>query len=354
MTLPRGYKPPKEKEISDNKDFVDNSNDITNKKENSLTNEILQSTTIDDTINEVIETGKEVVANIEDTAKEVIKKGKDVIVGDSSIMDKSLRYENQYDISQLTQKKMNNNKNYNYSDNSNLGINTDKSSSVSTKEELTATTTTTPISTTQQEGETKIMLDNKEKKQYKDQGSSFTTITTVPLEEVKEKTNKFLDNQTQQIKNTTSNISETTSNINDSINQNQDAHRANLDKNIDTANRYQQETTNTSQSIFNNYIELQKNIANTFQSAFSRFLDNTSKSYWNYFQYPQGNTDTYKNTNQTIADNTTNYTQRVNDFALIYAENFNKSIEIAQKYYNESVQNYFDFVNKITRSYSNQ
>jgi len=215
----------------------------------------------------------------------VVKKGKDVIVGDSSIMDKSLKYENQSIRSQLTQEKnMNNNKNYNYSDNSNLGINTDKSSSsVSTKEELTAATTPT----LKQEGETKITLDKKEKEQHKDQVSSITT-NTVPLEEVKEKTNKFLDNQTQQIKNKTSTISETTNKINDNINQNQDTHKIYLEKNINTAaNIFQQETTNKSQSIFNNYIELQNNVANTFQSTFSRLLDNTSHSYWNYFQYPK-------------------------------------------------------------------
>ena len=197
MTLPRGYKPPKKKEISNKKDFLDKSNDITNKKENSLTNEILQSISIDDSINEVIEKGKKVVANIEETVKEAVKKGKDVIVGDSYTIDKSLRYENQNSVSQLTQEKnMNNNKNYNYTDNSNLGINTDQSFSISTKEELTAVATPTPISSTEQEGETKRMFDNKEIDRYKDQMSSIIT-NTVPLEEIKEKTNKFLDNQTQ-------------------------------------------------------------------------------------------------------------------------------------------------------------
>ena len=81
MTLPRGYKPPKKKEISDNKDFG-NDNNTTNKK-NSLTDEILQSTTLDDTINKVLERSNEVVTNLEDTVKEVIEKGKDVIVEDS-------------------------------------------------------------------------------------------------------------------------------------------------------------------------------------------------------------------------------------------------------------------------------
>ncbi|HET7643894.1 MAG TPA: hypothetical protein VFK40_10330 [Nitrososphaeraceae archaeon] len=132
---------------------------------------------------------------------------------------------------------MNNNKNYNYTDNSNLGINTDQSSSISKKEELTAVATPTPISTAEQEGETKRMFDNKEIDRYKDQMSSITT-NTIPLEEIKEKTNKFLDNQTQQIKNKTYTISETTNKINDNINQNQDLHKTYLEKNINTTNKF--------------------------------------------------------------------------------------------------------------------
>jgi hypothetical protein len=150
MTLPRGYKPPKKKEISDNKDFGNNNN-ITNKKNNSLTDEILQSTTLDDTINKVLERSNEVVTNLEDTVKEVIEKGKDVIVEDSSTIDKSIRYEDQSDKSLLTQENQMNKKNdYNFSDSSNLGISTDKSS---TKEELT------PTPTKEVEEENKIMFD---------------------------------------------------------------------------------------------------------------------------------------------------------------------------------------------------
>ena len=65
----------------------------------------------------------------------------------------------------------------------------------------------------------------------------------------------FLDNQTQQIKNKTFTISETTNKIDDKINQNQDTHKTYLEKNISTANNFQQETTHTIQSIFNNYTD---------------------------------------------------------------------------------------------------
>ena len=171
---------------------------------------------------------------------------------------------------------------------------------------------------------------------------------------IKEGTNKFLYNQRQQLENTTSTISETTNRFNENVNDYQRSNKEIIEKSIDTANRYQQETINTTQSILNNYVELQKNLLNSFQSVFSRFINDTSKSYFNNFTAPHQYADAYNKTNQTITDNTLNYTHRVNDFAVTSTESFNKSIEIAQKYYNEAVQNYLNFVNKIGRSYSNQ
>ena len=169
----------------------------------------------------------------------------------------------------------------------------------------------------------------------------------------KEETGKFLDQQRQQITNTTSNISDTTNKVTNSVNDFQQTNRANLDKSIDTSTKYQQESINTIQSITNNTIELQKNFVNTFQSVFSKFIDDTSKSYWNNDLYPQRYTDVYNKTNQNVTDNTVNATRLINDVALASAETFNKSIEIAQKYYNEAAQNYLNFVNMIEKSYYN-
>ena len=169
---------------------------------------------------------------------------------------------------------------------------------------------------------------------------------------IKEETGKFLDQQRQHIENTTSNISDTTNEVTNNVNEYQQTNRAILDKSIDASNKYQQETIKTIQSISNKY-RLQKNFANTFQSVFSKFIDDTSKSYWNNYLYPQRYTDVYNKTNQNVTDNTVNSTRRINHIALASVETFNKSIEIAQKYYNEAAQNYLNFVNKIEKSYYN-
>jgi hypothetical protein len=170
---------------------------------------------------------------------------------------------------------------------------------------------------------------------------------------IKEGTEKFLDQQRQQIANTTSNISDTTNKVTNSVNEYQQTNKAILDKSIDTSNKYQQENIDTIQSITNNTIELQKNFTNTFQSVFSKFLDEASKSYGNNYLHPQRYTDVYNKTNQYVTNTTVNATRRINDIALASAEAFNKSIEIAQKYYNEAAQNCLNFVNRIEKSYYN-
>jgi len=169
----------------------------------------------------------------------------------------------------------------------------------------------------------------------------------------KEETGKFLDQRRQHIANTTSNISDTTNKVTNSVNEYQQTNRAILDKSIETSNKYQQETIDTIQSITNNTIEFQKNFANIFQSVFSKFIDDTSKSYWNNYLNPQRYTDVYNKTNQYVTNTTVNGTRRINDIALASAEAFNKSIEIVQKYYNEAAQNYLNFVNRIEKSYYN-
>ena len=68
--------------------------------------------------------------------------------------------------------------------------------------------------------------------------------------DIKEGTEKFLDQQRQQIENTTSNISDTTNKVTNSVNEYQQTNKAILDKSIDTSNKYQQETINTIQSIY--------------------------------------------------------------------------------------------------------
>jgi hypothetical protein len=171
---------------------------------------------------------------------------------------------------------------------------------------------------------------------------------------IKDEAEKSLNRQNHQLDNTAFNGSDTTNRFNDSINEYKQTNKEIIEKNIDTTSKYQQDTYNIVQSITTNFVELQKNLLDTYQSVISRFLGDASKSYSNNAISPQGYADIYNKTNQNIKENTINATNRINDAVLGSTETFNKSIEIAQKYYNESIQNYFNFLKKIERSSSNQ
>ncbi|HJT83208.1 MAG TPA: hypothetical protein VJ697_01890 [Nitrososphaeraceae archaeon] len=162
----------------------------------------------------------------------------------------------------------------------------------------------------------------------------------------------FLESQKQQLENTTSTISETSNKINENINQYQKKSQDIIDNNIDTSNKYQQETSEAIHSISNNFNELQNNIFNIYQSTFTRFLDDSTKSYWNNFMIPQRYTDIFIKNNQSIIDNAINATRKSHTLILASTETLNKSIEISQNYYNEAIQNYFNFINKLGRSFN--
>ena len=187
-----------------------------------------------------------------------------------------------------------------------------------------------------------------EKQQIENITSTISEITH-PVTEA------LLAEEKQQIENITSTISEATDQVTENINEYQEKNREILGESIEATNKYQQESINTIQSFSNNNIELQKNLLNTFNSVGARFLDNAlDNSYWNNFIYPRRYTDIYNKTNQNIKDNTVNATRMLNEFVMASTEAFSKSIEIAQKYYDESLQNYFNFINKVGKSFSNQ
>jgi uncharacterized protein YlaN (UPF0358 family) len=160
-----------------------------------------------------------------------------------------------------------------------------------------------------------------------------------------EKTERIVDLQKQQLENTTTSAIPNTANEDtDSFNEYQKINHEIIDKSIDTTNRYQQMTIHTIQSISNNYIELQNNILNIYQSAFSRFINDTfnNKSYWNNFVIAEQTFNIYNKISQNIIDNTINNTRTIHEFIVENIETFSKSIEIAQKYYNNGIKNYFN------------
>ncbi|HLN35804.1 MAG TPA: hypothetical protein VK250_11065 [Nitrososphaeraceae archaeon] len=168
----------------------------------------------------------------------------------------------------------------------------------------------------------------------------------------KETTERYVEQQKQQYKDTASDLSEATEKINENVNKFQDDNKRIIEKNADTFGKFQEQISKTTQEISYNIIELQKNVFNTYQSSYSQFLNNISKSYWQNFNIPERYSETYNTLNKNIEVNTVNTTSFLNEIFVGGIENLKKSLELTQRYYNDIVQNNFNYIQKLERSYN--
>lgn len=143
-----------------------------------------------------------------------------------------------------------------------------------------------------------------------------------------------------------------TNEIAKSINKFQDESRKIYENNIERINQYQNQIIDTSKNIVDNYIELQKNTVNIYQSTYSQILENLSHSYWKDSNIPDRFTEAYNTINKNALDNITDTTNFINEIALRNIETANKSIEYAQRYFNDTTRNYFNYIRKLERPYN--
>ena len=149
---------------------------------------------------------------------------------------------------------------------------------------------------------------------------------------------------------TTATISNTTNEVTSGINENQKINKAILDKSIDITNRYQQQITKAIKVTTDNYNQLQKNILNTYQSAFSKFINDISDNNNSYNFAVLEQLKLYNKINQNMIDSAINNTRIIHEFLAEYIDTFNKSVELGQEYCSDGIKNYFNFGKKIERT----
>jgi hypothetical protein len=146
---------------------------------------------------------------------------------------------------------------------------------------------------------------------------------------------------------TTATSSKTTNEDTSRINENQKINKAILDKSTDITNRYQQQIIKAIKVSTDNYNLLQNNILNTYQSAFSKFINNTSDDNKSYNVAVLEQIKVFNKINQNMIDNAINNTRTIHELLTEYIEIFNKSIELGQQCYRDGIKNYFNFGKKI-------
>jgi hypothetical protein len=95
-------------------------------------------------------------------------------------------------------------------------------------------------------------------------------------------------------------------------------------------NDYQEQTIKAGREIVDNYVESQRQIINSVQSAWVPVVENTYGVFWNYWTSPRSITELYARAVSSFADNTIAATRLANNALFVGMEAFKTSIQTAR------------------------
>ena len=113
----------------------------------------------------------------------------------------------------------------------------------------------------------------------------------------------------------------------DNIRRATDEARKDIPRYTQAANEYQEQTIQVTIEIADNYLESQKEIINSFQSAWVPAIERAYAVFWNYWMSPRMLTDIYARTVSSIADNTIAAIRLVNSTVFSNLDAFKTSIQ---------------------------
>ncbi len=95
-------------------------------------------------------------------------------------------------------------------------------------------------------------------------------------------------------------------------------------------NDYQEQTIKAGREIVDNYMESQRQIINSAQSAWVPVVENAYGVFWNYWTSPRSITELYSRAVSSFADNTIAATRLANNTLFVGMEAFKTSIQTAR------------------------
>lgn len=136
----------------------------------------------------------------------------------------------------------------------------------------------------------------------------------------------------------TNKISENQEQVKQSFNRALDQTKNNIQKTVDEAikeiprftqvvNQYQEQSLQATKDIAENYLESQKEIINSLQSAWVPFVENIQNSSGGYFMSPRRVTESYARTVSNIADSTIAASRLVNNTVFANMEVFKTAVQ---------------------------
>ncbi len=136
----------------------------------------------------------------------------------------------------------------------------------------------------------------------------------------------------------TNKVSENQEQVKQSFNRALDQTKNNIQKTVDEAikeiprftqvvNQYQEQSLQATKDIAENYLESQKEIINSLQSAWVPFVENIQNSSGGYFVSPRRVTESYARTVSNIADSTIAASRLVNNTVFANMEVFKTAVQ---------------------------
>jgi hypothetical protein len=116
----------------------------------------------------------------------------------------------------------------------------------------------------------------------------------------------------------------------DNIRRATDEARKEVPRYTQVVNDYQEQTIQASREIADNYLESQKEIINSLQSAWVPFAENAYGVFWNYWISPRRVTEAYAKIVSGLADNTIAATRLANNMIFANMEAFKTTVQHAR------------------------
>jgi hypothetical protein len=117
----------------------------------------------------------------------------------------------------------------------------------------------------------------------------------------------------------------------DNIRKTSDEARNQIPRYTQAVNDYQEQTIQATREIADNYLDSQKEIINSFQSAWVPQLENANRIFWSNWISPRHFTETYARIVSSFADNTIAATRLVNNTIFANMDAFRTSMQHAKE-----------------------
>ena len=125
------------------------------------------------------------------------------------------------------------------------------------------------------------------------------------------------------------------------------------DDNNSSKQDQEQQIVRNAKEITNYYLELHKNMLNTFNSVYSQILQDTFNSSWNDFtilkrfmDYPFNNKNIYTNSISTSLRHSDESLKLIDYVMTKNMDTFIKSIELTQRFYKDVIESYLNCIKK--------